>query len=356
MPKLPKYGKITKDFFDRVIYPNLGTRRGEVLVGPSPGVDTCVVRVGRNSGKVVVATTDPISYIPELGARDSAWLSVNLIASDLATSGFAPQFALFDLNLPPTMKSSNFEKYWDALSRECEKLGIAIIGGHTGRFDGLNSTVIGAGVMFSVGREDRYLTSAGGKIGDEVVVTKGAAIATTGILARVFPDMIEKKMGGEGLERSRKYFQRTTVVKDALTAVKVGVRTAGITAMHDATEGGVLSALYELANASSVGLRVDLSKIPVSLETETICGIFKIDPFISLSEGSLIFSCRPSKTQKALSTLRSSGIKAVVVGELVEPEHGIASIDANDRETPIKYPVIDPYWNAYYLAKQRNWP
>ena len=122
--KLPQYGKITKDFFDSVIYPNLGRRNKKILVGPSPGVDTCVIKTGEN--QVVVATTDPISYIPELGPKDSAWQSVNLIASDLATSGFPPQFALFDFNLPPTMKSSDFEKYWDALSQECKTLGIAI--------------------------------------------------------------------------------------------------------------------------------------------------------------------------------------------------------------------------------------
>ena len=80
----------------------------KILVGPSPGVDTCVIRTGEN--QVVVATTDPISYIQELGPKDSAWQSVNLIASDLATSGFPPQFALFDFNLPPTMKKLRFRK------------------------------------------------------------------------------------------------------------------------------------------------------------------------------------------------------------------------------------------------------
>ena len=79
MPRLPQYGKISKDFFDRVIYPNLGAKNDQVLVGPSSGVDTCVVRTGKK--QVLVATTDPISFIPDIGARDSAWESVNLIAS-----------------------------------------------------------------------------------------------------------------------------------------------------------------------------------------------------------------------------------------------------------------------------------
>jgi len=352
LPSLPQYGKITKSFFDSVIYPNLGAKNGKILVGPSLGVDTCVIRIGNN--QVIVATTDPISYIQDLGPKDSAWQSVNLIASDLATSGFPPQFALFNFNLPPTMKSSMFQKYWDALSKECEKLGIAIVGGHTGRFEGLTSTVIGAGVMFSIGREDEYLTSAGGMIGDNVLVTKRAAISTTAILARAFPNTIKKRAGESVLRKSKQYLRNSTIVRDALTAVKVGVRNNGISAMHDATEGGLLSALYELASASKTGLRVNLSTIPVSNETRTICKIFRINPYICLSEGSLVFSCIPSKVDKVISKLASAGIEATIVGELIPRKMGIVEV-AGGREIPIKYPVIDPYWRAYYEAKRSSW-
>ena len=291
MPRLPQYGKISKDFFDSVIYPNLGAKNSQILVGPSSGIDTCVIRTGRQ--QVLVATTDPISFIPDLGAGDSAWESVNLIASDLATSGFSPQFALFDLNLPPTMKSSDFRKYWDALSRECKNLGIAIVGGHTSRFEGLDSTVIGSGTMFSLGAKDAYITSADGKVGDKVLVTKGAAIATTAILARAFPNVVRKRIGEEGLRRSRRYLRKTTAVKDALVAAK-----AGANAMHDATEGGVLSALYELASASKTGLRVDLSKIPVSEETRGICRIFRIDPYTELERGLADFVLQTFESRK----------------------------------------------------------
>ena len=187
------------------------------------------------------------------------------------------------------------------------------------------------------------------------MVTKGAAIATTAILAHAFPNTIRKKVGEHALRKSKKYLRKTTVVRDALTVVKVGVRNRGISAMHDATEGGVLSALYELASASKAGLRVDLSKIPVSEETKTICKMFRINPYVSLSEGSLVFSCIPSKVEKAISTLASASIRATVVGELVPQESGIVVADARGKEIPIEYPVVDPYWRAYYGAKQRNW-
>lgn len=352
MAELSRYGKITKDFFDRVIFPNLGAKRNEVIVGPASGLDNCVVKIG--SSEVMVATTDPLSYIPELGPEDSAWLSINLIASDLSTSGFQPQYLILEFNLPPSMPSAEFEAYWNAMSVECEKQGIAIIGGHTGRFEGLDSTVIGGGVMFSIGSSRTYLTSSGGNVKDKIIVTKGAAIATTGILSRVFPHSVQAMIGEEGLRRAVQYFHKISVVKEALTAATVGVRTNGVTAMHDCTEGGVLSAIYELASASSSGALVDREQILLSSETRGICDLFEINPYVSLGEGALVLSCVPHKAMEVMSALSANGIEASIIGELKEKNEGISILE-NGNERQIDYPLADPYWAAYYKAKEKGW-
>lgn len=346
------FGKISKNFFDQVIFANLGAKRKEVVAGPTIGVDNCVIKVG--SGEVIVATTDPLSYIPELGPEDSAWLSVNLIASDLTTSGFQPQYLVLDFNLPPTMPDSLFEEYWKALSKECNLQGIAIVGGHTGRFEGIDSTVIGGGVMFSIGSSRTYLTSAMGKVGDKIIITKGAGIAATGILARVFRNLVETEIGEEGLEEAQAYFRKITTVKDALTAAAVGVRSLGVNAMHDCTEGGVLSGIHELALASSLGVHVYKSEIPVSQETRKICEKFRIDPLVSLGEGALVISCNPQKTEAIVNTLANKGIPASIVGELKESSYGMRISDA-DGESELTRPETDLYWKAYYDAKERGW-
>jgi hydrogenase expression/formation protein HypE len=346
-----RYGKLPREFFERVIYRNLGSRRNEVLVGPSPGVDTSVVKIATN--EVLVSTTDPISFIPELGPGDSAWLSVNVIASDLVTSGFRPQYAIFDLNLPPSIQDDELEKYWKAIGHECERLGISILGGHSGRFEGLNYTIVGAGTMFSIGSSNSYLTSKDGSIGDRIIVTKSAAIASTGILSRVFPNTISAKFGDALMERAQGYFNKISVVEDALTAVKAGVREQGVSAMHDVTEGGVLSAIFELATASSLGARIDLDRIPISDESRKICDLFEIDPLISLGEGSLVISCNPTKSGEVVSLLE--GVGATDVGVLVAPEKGIKTVNQKGLETSIKHTAVDPYWQAYYTAKKNNW-
>jgi hydrogenase maturation factor len=347
-----QFGKPNRKYLENVIYRRLGAHRREVIVGPQFGVDNAVLKLGL--GKVLVATADPLSYIPSLGARDSAWLSANLIASDLATSGLAPQYGIFDFNLPPEMSQTVFANYWKQFHVECRKLGLAIIGGHTGRYDGCNYTIIGGGVMYAIGREDRYLSSAMGQQGDDIILTKGAAIETTAVMAKAFPVRVKKALGEDSFERARAYLHKVSTVNDSLTAVSVGVHQDGVTAMHDATEGGVIAAAFELAHASRLGAELVLPEIPVSVETRDICSLFRIDPLVSLSEGSLIIACRPGKTERLMARLRMAGITSGVIGVLTK-NHAFCGVDANGRKRPVRYPRFDPYWKAYWEASRKHW-
>ena len=131
----------------------------------------------------------------------------------------------------------------------------------------------------AVAPEKEYIASSMSKLGEMVMMTKGVAIATTAILAKVFPETIEKNFGLSFLKNAQQYLQQFSVVDDALTAASVGLRNNGVTAMHDVTEGGLLGALYELCEASNVGLEVDLSKVIVTEEAKQICELFKISPY-----------------------------------------------------------------------------
>lgn len=347
-----RLGKFDEKYLRKVIFRRLGVKRREILVGPRFGVDNSVVRLA--NGNVLVATTDPLSFIPELGARDSAWLSVNLLASDLATSGFASQYGMFDFNLPPRLKESQFAEYWRAFHTECARIGLAIVGGHTGKYEGCDYTVIGGGVLFAIGPERDYLTSAMARDGDDVVLTKGTSIETTAILSRVFPRIIRRALGTRLLERSRRYLRKVTTVDDALTAVSVGVHRNGVTAMHDATEGGVTAAVMELAMASGLGMELDLDKVLISEETEKICQLFRIDPLTSLSEGSLVIACRPHKTKRLLTKLHSIGTEAEQIGNLTSRTRSVYGTGRRGR-VRLRYPTSDPYWKAYRKATRKGW-
>src|SRR5690606_32396782 len=155
--EFPDAGKVSADFLEAVVYPRCGARRDEVRVGPAPGVDTAVIDLP--NGYSIAMTTDPCSLIPALGLEESAWLTVHLLASDITTTGCPPMYALFDLNLPPDLSAADFAAYWSHVHAFCEALGCALVGGHTGRFEGQRSTIAGGGMMVTVARTADILPS-----------------------------------------------------------------------------------------------------------------------------------------------------------------------------------------------------
>ncbi len=337
---------------EKIVHPRLGIRHPEILVGPGHGLDNAVVRIG--CGQVLVVSSDPLSVIPALGLQDSAWLSLHLLASDLSTCGFPPRFIVVNFSLPPHMKDEDFEKYWEAFDKECKELGVAIIGGHTGRYVGSDYTVIGGGVIMTLAPEDRYISGNMARPGDLIIMTKGVAIASTGILARTFPETVERVHGSSFLKRAQSHFYQFSVVEDALAAASVGLRDEGVTAMHDVTEGGLLGALYELSEASKVGLEIELSNVIMTEEAELICSLFDLDPYTTLSEGTLIITVKPEKAQEVLRALESKEIRAKVVGKVMDLQHG-RWVKRIEGRQPLGKPPIDPYWKAYWKAHREGW-
>jgi len=348
----PRLGKAGQRILESVVYRSLGASSSRLVVGPAFGLDNSIVRLSR--GRVLVATSDPLSYIPSVGPKASAWLSVHLLASDLTTSGFSPQFGLFDFNLPPTLSDASFAKYWRSFHQECKKLGLSIIGGHTGRYPGIDYTIVGGGVVMAICPEDNYLTSSMARNGDEVVLTKGAAIETTAVLTRVFARKVRKALGRRLFDKAWNYLYKVSTVADALAASSIGVRHRGVTAMHDATEGGVIAGLIELTTASRLGLMVDLEQIHVSAETQHLCELFRIDPLVSLSEGSLIITSRPTKTEEVRAKLSSGGISSTIVGSLTSRFRGCKATTSKGTRV-LGYPHVDPYWKAYSKAIKAGW-
>lgn len=244
MEEFPAAGKIQNSFFKSRIFPWCGKERSEVTVGPQYGVDVAIVKLGNGLGMAM--TSDPLSLIPTLGLRESSWLSVQLMANDMATTGLAPMYAQFVLNLPTTLSAEDFETYWKYIHEYCHRLGVAITGGHTGRFEGLQSTVCGGGTMIALAPLGDMITSQGARSGDLVIMTKECALISTAILSLSFPETVKNACGEEIWRRGCDLFYKTSAVEAGLAAGELGRLAGGVSAMHDVTEGGVMGALYEL--------------------------------------------------------------------------------------------------------------
>jgi len=349
MAKLPEIGKISAEVFNELIFPHLGAKNKHVLVGPQHGVDVGVVEIGN---KAVALTSDPVFIVPEYGFRRAAWFATHILASDVVTSGLAPTYLTIDLNLPMSITEEELSTVWTTIDEECKKMGMAIICGHTARYDNCFYPMVGGATVLAVGDIDEYVSPRFAKVGDKIIITKGPAIEACGIFATMFSKYLAKQFGENFAKKAQNIFYKMSVVEDALTAVKIGVRDEGISAMHDATECGIWGGVYEIAQAAGVGVRIEKEKIVVEQGVPEICQLFKIDPYKSISEGTLIITCRPKKANKVVEILTKKNIKASIVGELIDAEYGMRLVE-DGKEQKLMHPVVDPFWKAFYDALQR---
>lgn len=341
-------GKEGPEFMERVVYRSLGSESPKTRVGPGIGLDNAVVSIGR--GKVMILTVDPVSAIPAFGMKLSAWLSVHLIASDYTSSGGDPEFATFSYNFPEAMSQDDREEYVRSVGRECKKLGVSIVGGHTGSYPGGGSTVVGAGSMVGFAPEGGYVAPSMARIGDSILMTKHAALEATASLALSFPVFTDTSVGPEAAAKARSMLRLCSTVRDALAARKVGLGD-GVSSMHDATEGGVLGALEEMATASKKSFVVDVDSIPVPPEVRGVCAAFGIDPLTTMGEGSLLITCSPARVGGLERSVRQAGIPIIEIGAV---KRG-GGLRLRRGDTTRKFlPGPDGYWTAYEEGVRRR--
>ena len=346
-------GKITPAEFERTIARQLGARRDEVLLGPGVGCDSAVIRIG--AGRVMAVTTDPLSLIPAFGPEDSARLACHLLASDLWASGIPPAYASVCFSLPPGFPDATFEAYWAAMSDEFAQLGIAVVTGHTGRYAGCDLTILGAATLIGVGDEGRTVGPAHVQAGDKVLMTKDCAFEATAVAARLFPRRLATKLDEDQLARAVAKSRQVSVVADCRAALRVGVRDRGVSALHDATEGGVLGGLLELARAGVADIRVSRAAMLVSDEARVACELMELDPLWTLSEGTLLLTVRPAWALEVLAQLADEGIAAAEIGEVVRGNGVVWLTGAGGEVTRISEARPDGYWAAYDRAVREGW-
>ncbi len=345
-------GKITSSFIQKVLQPQCGHQRKEVRTGPAYGVDTSIIDAGNNIGLAV--SSDPLSLIPSLGLKESAWLSVHLLVNDMATTGFAPMYAQFVLNLPPEFTQEEFEEYWGYIHQFCDECGVAITGGHTCQVAGQNSTMPGGGTMFLTAPAHELITSQGAEPGDSIIVTKETALTASSILGMSFPETVKSKLGTEIYDAACRNFYRTSSLEDAVSAGEILQKNVELKAMHDATEGGILGAIYEMSSASGCGFTVDSGALPAGEAQLEISDLFGIDHRLCVGAGSMIMAVKRGCENRLMNHLKSKGIRATLVGQVTKKEEGFTLIEDGE-ETEFIFNEKDPYWEAFFKALDAGW-
>lgn len=348
-----KLGKLKKELMENLIYRNLGLSDENLAVPPMSGVDFSVIDIGDFS---LIIEVDPFFVVPEYGWERSAWFAVNILASDVAVSGVQPKYLFVDLNLPLQMSEDDLEKLWLNTHKECLRLGITIAGGHTGWYYGTDFPMIGGAVMIGITSKGNYVTPQMARPGDYVLMTKGPGIETAGILAVMFPEVIEKYYGKEFAMLAEKIFWEQSVVEDALTLAKIGLKS-GVTSMHDATEYGVWGALHDIKDASGYGIRVFEDKLFVKQEVVKTIELFsrltriEVDVYTSISEGTLIATVKPEKALEAINLLKEKNIQASIIG-IVTESNEVELVKKDSSREKISRPDVDPFWQLFAESKK----
>lgn len=327
-------GKIPIDILKNIVFKNLGAQRKEVIVGPAAGLDGAVLDAGNMN---LVVSMDPIT-----GAVDRiGWLAVNVNANDIATFGVEPSFLFSCIMLPQSADKDTVEVISTQMSNAAKELGIAIVGGHCESTPGLQNPIVVGCIMGLTGK-DNYVTAGGAKTGDKLILTKSAGIEGTAILASDREQQLAKIMGSSMIIDAKDFYNRISVVKDALTAY----RTGAVHAMHDPTEGGVAGGIHEIADASQLGFKIFEEKIVIEPETAKICRYFEIDPLQLIGSGALLISVQPDKADAVVEALCKEHIYASVIGELHSSINKRLLVKKDDSVQDLPRPLSDHLWAA----------
>jgi hydrogenase expression/formation protein HypE len=325
-------GKIDRDFFADTIAPNLGADREDVALGPHHGVDFGVLAVG---DRRLLCATDPLSVLPGLGFERAARFALGVVLADVAVAGVAPTHLAPAFALPTEMEDAEFARLWGAMDAELRELGTAVLTGHTARYDGAAFPWVGAATAMAVAEPGTFVRPDGARPGDRLLVTTGPGVEAAALFAALYPD--EVPLDRATTEAAAALLPET----DHVRAAPAAADAAPVTAMHDATEGGLHGALHELAAASGVALEFDPAAVPFPEPTRAVAEALSFDPWSATSSGCLLVTVRPDGVDDALAALRDAGLDAAAVGRVTDGS-GVSA----DGE-PVPEPDGDASWPVY---------
>lgn len=299
-----KTGKVPESVLKRSIINQIKTKRPEILQGAAVGEDCAVIELGED--EVYVMSTDPITGT----SHETGSLAVHVTANDIASAGATVIGVMLSVLLPEGTEEEDLKVIMKQVEEACRELDIQAIGGHTEVTRVVNQPVITVTGIGKV-KKDRYVTTGGAKPGDDIIVTKWIGLEGTSIIAREKEDELLERFSPSFVKEAAGFIKYLSVVPEAAIAVEHSV-----TAMHDVTEGGILGALWEVAEASGTGLEVNMRDIPVRQETIEICEVFDINPYALISSGSMLITAQGG--HDLVDKLEKAGISATVVGKVTE--------------------------------------
>jgi hydrogenase expression/formation protein HypE len=307
-------GKLPHPLLARLLA-QLPTTHPRLLLGPGIGEDAAVIDF--SADHLLVAKSDPITF-----ATDAiGYYAVNVCANDLAVTGATPLFYLPTVLLPAqSSNESTIQAIFDQIAAACNQLGIVVAGGHTEITAAVNQPVVAGTLLGEVAR-NAHITSGGCHPGDLLLLVGEVPIEGASIIARERrTDLLALGWQAAELDRAADFLYQPgiSVVQPALAAARSGL----VTAMHDPTEGGVATGIWEMAQAARAGVVVDLDGIAVNPLAASLCAAFGLDPLGTIASGALLATAAPANVPRLLQLWADIGWAGRVIGQIAPAESG----------------------------------
>lgn len=304
-----------------------------VIVPPKVGYDSGVHKIG---DKYLVVSTDPCTGVPE---EWFGYLLINYAASDVALFGAKPQFCTINLLAKPGCEPEAFLQVMKQTCHAANDLGIAIVTGHTGTYESI-SELVGVCTAYGTIEKEKLHTPADADSGDLILCTKPLGLETVVNFVLAHKVFAKRLFGAERAEKLAKMVYMQSCVKEALSLANV----PGVHAMHDATEGGLVAALNELAQASGVGFTIHSRQVRFAPELRIFEHKFGLseDQMLAISStGTILAAVSPNSEKGVRKTLSSHGLNAAFLGTFSKSKKRI--IIREQTETTFPSAADDPY-------------
>lgn len=315
-------GKVSPEDLAEHVFGRTGASLESVLQGPAYGEDAAAIEVADGT---LVVSTDPIS----LAVDRVGTLGVQVACNDVAASGGDPEWLTSVVFLPGDAEPERtLERITGQMDAVADSLGVAIVGGHSEFNPALDRPLL---TLTCMGMADPFVPTGGAEPGDDVLLTKGAAIEGTAILASDFAEDLRARGVSEAvLERARSFYDDIGVIHEASVVRK------SATAMHDPTEGGLIDGLLELASASGVALDIDAAEIPIRDETVTLCEAMDVDPLRIFGSGALVATVPATTTATVVSQLSDRDIPVAHIGSVEAADAPALRLDGKTFTEPVR--------------------
>ncbi|MEY7999912.1 hydrogenase expression/formation protein HypE [Clostridium sp. Mt-5] len=263
-------------------------------------------------GKLAFTTDGFIVSPSEFPGGNIGKLSICGTVNDLSCMGARPLYLSCAFVIEEGFPMDKLEKIASAMEKTAEEAGVKIVAGDTkvagkGQVDGVFITTTGIGQI-----TDGVNTSGfNAKPGDAIIVTGDIGRhGCTVLLAR-------NEFGIEA--------DVTSDCAPLWGTVKAMLDTSkDIHVIRDATRGGVGTVLYEIAEQSKVGIRLDSKSIPISDAVKGVCGMLGLEPLYLACEGRLVVFAPKEVAPKLVDILHKGkySADATIIGEVIEDMPG----------------------------------